>query len=125
MARKQARRKAGTRRAPRKRATSARGRSAARAKRGVRRARPRKAAAKTRARATRSARKAPKAKRATVRRKPKPAPSTIGQTSLGVYTTPPPISPIEPARHDPWDRPVGHHTEDSGMEDDEESEEPM
>jgi hypothetical protein len=46
----------------------------------------------------------------------------MGQPSLAVYTPPPPISPIEPVRHDPWERPTDHHAEDSGMEDEEEEE---
>ena len=122
MARKPARRKAGARKAPGKRATRPRGRTAG-AKRKVRPTRPRKAAAKTRAKAKGPVRKRAAAKRAAP--KPKLAPPTLGQIPLGSYTTPPPVSPVEPMRHDPWERPVEHHGEDTGMEDEEEDEEPL
>jgi hypothetical protein len=34
------------------------------------------------------------------------------------------MSPLEPMRPDPWDRPAEHHHEDAGVED-EEDEEPL
>ncbi len=120
MVRKRARRKTGTRGASRKRASRTRGRAGARAKRTVRRARPRKAAAKSRSQAKRPAKKRA-AKRPAARPAPEPAASTVGQASMGGYT-PQPMPPLEPMRHDPWDRPAEHHREDAGMEDEEEEE---
>lgn len=125
MARKPARGKARTRKTSRKRATRARSRTTARAKRSVRRARPRKAAAKTRAKAKRPARKRVTTKRASAGPRPKPAAPTLGQIPLGSYTTPQPVSPLEPMRHDPWDRPVEHTHEEGSTEDEEEDEEPL
>ncbi|HYM90325.1 MAG TPA: hypothetical protein VEW91_01680 [bacterium] len=78
-------------------------------------------------RAVRATRRGVRAKRPVLRRAAarKPAPSPLGQMPLGSYTTPQPISPLEPMRPDPWDRPAEHHPhEESGMED-EEDEEPL
>jgi hypothetical protein len=44
----------------------------------------------------------------------------VGQSPMGGYT-PQPMPPLEPMRHDPWDRPA-EHREDAGMEDEEEEE---
>jgi hypothetical protein len=120
MARKGARRKAGTRGTSRKRVSRTRGRAGARAKRTVRRARPRKAAAKSRTQAKRPAKKRV-TRRPAARPGLEPAASTVGQAPLGGYT-PQPMPPLEPMRHDPWDRPAEHHREDAGMEDEEEEE---
>ena len=49
----------------------------------------------------------------------------LGHAPVGGYSTPQPISPIQPIRPDPWEHhEPEHHTEEPGMEDEDE-EEPM
>ncbi len=125
MARKRARRRTGTRGTSRKRVKRVRRRPAVRAKRrGVRAKRRGVRATRRGVRAKRRGVRAkrPAPKRAAAR---KPATAPLGQMPLGSYTTPQPMSPLEPMRPDPWDRPAEHRPhEESGMED-EEDEEPL
>ena len=126
MARRATGRKAGTQKTARKRVT--RSRAAARPAPKARRAAPKKKAAsrtQIRAKAPAKRRTAPSRRVAATPRE-RPIAPEVGPMTPEPYSSPQPISPVEPIRHDPWSHPVHEeHQDDLGVDDEDEDEDPL